>query len=204
MQKPHLFSAVLLGAITALFFLSTPAQAQITMQEVYNKAVADFDAGKLDEAQKGFEQVLKANPRYVYARKYLIQIQQRRATGGNTATTIEPKVKQIVLDSVEFDGATLKDVMTYLTQKAEEKTNGQFIPNFVYRGTPQQAETPVTLKLRNIPMTDVINYLGQTTGTRFTYDKYSVVGVPLRSTPAAATPAQGNASAAPAVTNTFD
>lgn len=202
MQKPHLLSVVFFGAMTALLFLSTPVSAQTSMQEVYNQAVVDFDAGKLDDAQKGFERVLKANPRYVYARKYLTQIQQKRKTGGNTAATIEPQVKQIVLDTVEFEGASLKDVMTYLSQKAEEQTGGAFVPNFVYRGTAEQAAVPVTLKLRNIPMTDVIKYVGQTTGTQFTYDKYSVVGVPTSKPQAAISGSQEDSG--PAVTSTFD
>jgi len=192
--------SVVFAALAAFLVFAPVAPAQSSMQEVYNQAVADFDAGKLDEAEAGFQIVLKANPRYVYAKKYLVSIQQKRAAGTTTSTTIESKVQAIVLDTVEFEGASLKDVMTYLTQKAEEATGGAFTPNFVYRGTAEQALQPVTLKLRNVPMTDVISYVGQTTGTRFSYDKYAVIGLP---TSKAAPAAETQASSGP-VTNTFD
>ena len=50
--------------------LITPLSAQNSAQAVYNQGVALFNEEKYDEALMLFEQVLKANPSFVYARNY--------------------------------------------------------------------------------------------------------------------------------------
>lgn len=49
----------------------------------------------------------------------------------------------------------------------------------LYKGSNADKESKmVTWKLGNVPMTEVIRYVGQLTGTKFKYEEYAVVGIP--------------------------
>lgn len=162
-------------AVTVTLSLAVPGN----LQQVFNTAKADYEAGRYEKAAVGFRKVLKHQPSYVYARKYLTQTEIKMKKG-KVAVSLEGKLAKLKMPSVEFDNASLGTVMAYLTQKSSEISAGKVIANFIYKGNNEDKESKmVTLKLGNVPMTEVIRYVGQLTGTKFKYEEYAVVGIPV-------------------------
>lgn len=182
-------------AITLISLLSLPVGAQEkkrTLQEIYNDAVKEFNAGEYESALEGFQTFLKHQPNYPYARAYVAQCQQKIRAGGKPKETLEAKLATLVVPSVNFESSSLALVFEFLTQKSEELSGGRVVANFIYKGSDEMKQnSAVSLSLRNAPFTDVIRYVGQLTNTVFTYEEFAVVATPV-----------GTASASPATTAT--
>ncbi len=167
--------------IAMVFVAGTPAQAQQqSVQQVYDQAVKDFDAQNFEAAKAGFQKVLRSRPGYVYARNYLAKTEIALKNPPPSTDTLEKKLAAIVVPKFTFEDATLGDILRYLTQKSDELSGGKVVANFIYKGPAADRENKaLTLNLANLPMTEVIRYVGLQTGTRFTYEKYAVVGTPV-------------------------
>jgi len=164
-----------------VFIAGTPAQAQQqSVQQVYNQAVKDYEAQNFDAAKAGFQKVLRSRPGYVYARNYLAKTEKALKNPPPPTDTLEKQLAGIIVPKFTFEDATLGDIMRYLTQKSDELSEGKVVANFIYKGPPADRDNKaLTLNLANLPMTEVIRYVGLQTGTRFTYEKYAVVGTPV-------------------------
>ncbi len=166
------------GMMMAVVMGSVAVAGSGNLQKVFNDAKADYDAGEFEKAAIGFRKVLKYQPSYVYARKYLPQT-EAMLKKGKTVVTLETKLAKLQVPNVNFDNASLGTVLTYLSQRSEEISGGKVIANFIYKGPREDKDSKmVTLKLGSVPMTEVIRYVGQLTGTKFKYEEYAVVGVP--------------------------
>lgn len=166
------------GMMVAVVMGSVVVAGSGNLQKVFNDAKADYDAGEFEKAAIGFRKVLKYQPSYVYARKYLTQT-EAMLKKGKTVVTLETKLAKLQVPNVNFDNASLGTVLTYLSQRSEEISGGKVIANFIYKGPREDKDSKmVTLKLGSVPMTEVIRYVGQLTGTKFKYEEYAVVGVP--------------------------
>ena len=104
-------------------------------------------------------------------------------TGGNATAlssgeqSLEDKLKSIFIDVINFDDATLDDVVEYLTIKSKQLDNyGEGI-NFVLKIDPEDQvalNANVNLKLRNLPIGEILRYVTRDTGTRFKVDTFAV------------------------------
>ncbi len=103
------------------------------------------------------------------------------AVGKNVS--IEKKLKEIMIPSLEFQGATLRDVVDYLGQKAQELDSSESDPvkrgvNFVIDtggGATDPASSVINIKLANIPLGVALNYAVSQVGLT-----YRVEGVAVR------------------------
>lgn len=150
------------------------------LKKVFNDAKAAYDAQDYEKAEAGFRKVLKYQPGYIYARKYLTLTEEKVKSGGSKAVSLESKLAQLKIPSVEFNETDLGTVMIYLSQKSAEVSGGKVVANFIYKGSAEDKQAkPVTLKLSNVPLTEVIRYVGQLTGTKFKYEEFAIVGTPM-------------------------
>ncbi len=170
MQRPdprRLLTAAATTTLTlvlaVLFALPLGAQEkQRTLQDIYNDAVREYEAGEYASALEGFQTFLKHQPNYPYARSYVAKCQQKIREGGKPQATLETKLATLVIPNVNFDGTSLALVFEFLTQKSEELSGGKVVANFIYKGSEElKQKTTVSLSLRNTPFTDVIRYVGQ-------------------------------------------
>jgi len=93
---------------------------------------------------------------------------------------LEGKLKAVILSQVEFSEADLDSVFLFLTQKTDEATGGKLHPNFIYKGSQEDRMRPqITLRLSNVPVSEVIRYVGELTSTAFVYETHAIVGTPL-------------------------
>ncbi len=191
---------LIFAACLAALFIVPAAFAQQknpTVKEVYEEGKRAYLSKDYAKALKAFEYVKKYYPRDPRVRSYIAKTQMALREDRPQAT-MEAKLRGIVIPNVEFEDATLETVLDYLTQKTSELSGGQVRPNFVYRGSPQEkAQGGITLKLNNVPVSELIRYVGQMTRTQFKYEPYAITGVPLRML----SPVQPEA---PAATESFD
>lgn len=168
-----------MGVMVIAGMMSAMVAAPSNLQKIFNDAKANYEAGEYEKAAVGFRKVLKYQPSYVYARKYLAQTEAKIKKGTKPAISLEDKLAKIKVPSVAFEGASLGDVLTFITAKSSEISGGTVVANFIYKGPKSDRDTKtVTLKLNNLPMTELIRYVGQLTSTRFKYEEFAVVGTP--------------------------
>tara|TARA_R110000850_G_scaffold167905_4_gene292925 strand:+ start:5212 stop:5835 length:624 start_codon:yes stop_codon:yes gene_type:complete len=169
----------LLLSVLFLALLATPAHSQNNVQSAYEKGVDLYNQQKYTDALVYFSAVLKAKPSYVYARNYSKKCQAALASDQGPKNDIEGQLAKVIVPQINFSEAPIGDVLDYFAARAEELTEGKFVPNFIYKGTPEQRQgTLITLSLKNVPMTEAIRYVGQLSRTQFRYEEHAIVADP--------------------------
>jgi hypothetical protein len=183
MKKNGRFATwVTLAALCMAAMISASFGQGKTIQQLYKESVKLYEEQKYEEALKGFEVVVQKVPRNVYARSYAAKCREAIKAGTKPTRSLQSQLAQLTLDSVEFVETDLGSALEYLSQRSEELSGGKVVANFIYQGTDEQKQkATVTLKLRNVPFTRVVEYVGQLTNTRFTYDEFAVVAKPIGS-----------------------
>jgi tetratricopeptide (TPR) repeat protein len=193
--------------LTVSALLMTSVSAQNSAQAVYNQGVALFNEEKYDEALVLFEQVLQANPSFVYARNYAARCKTAMARNLGPKNDLEGRLSRVIIPEIAFADAPIGDVLDYLASRAQEITKGETVVNFIYKGTPEQRTgTPITLSLRSVPLSEAIKYVGELSRSKVKYEPHAVVIDPnpgSEPAPAAGgTPAPAPGFAAPTPTTT--
>ncbi len=91
--------------------------------------------------------------------------------------SVSDKLKSIVIDVINFDDSTLEDVVEYLTIKSKQLDNFGDGINFVLKIDPDDQtarNANVNLKLRNMPIGEILRYVARDTGTRFKVETFAV------------------------------
>ena len=147
----------------------------------------------MEAAKKGFQSVVRNDPRNQVAINYLrmIQVQEAKTPKGNNQ---EKQLATLIIPKVEFEEATIGSAIESLSQSVAKASDGKQTVNFVVNLPEDVKLKTITLKLRNIPFTELIHYLGELGNLNFEYDKYAIKvtpkGVVAATTPAASAPAQ--------------
>ena len=172
--------------LATLFTLAAGSAAQDPVKQLLGEAQAAYQRGDLTAAKAKFESVNQLDPRNQTALMYLRQIRAREAAGGgNTSQSLST----IVLPSVQFRDAELSAVLEVIRQQVIKLTGGKQPLNFVVQLPPEQAKAPINLSLINVPLTEVLKYIGSLAGVTFTFEKYAIMVRP------AAAPAEPGAAA---------
>jgi len=167
------FKILAMTALAAVGFLAAPVHAQ---QDAFNEGVRLFNAKQYTEALQMFEVVLRSKPGFVYARSYANKCRTAIAQGAGAKKDLRADLAKIILPKVTFEDAPIGDVMTYLSQRAEELSGGKTVPNFIYKGSAEQrTNVTLSLNLRNVPMTEAIRYIGQLSNSRVNYEEHAVI-----------------------------
>ncbi|OYW71298.1 MAG: hypothetical protein B7Z37_28170 [Verrucomicrobia bacterium 12-59-8] len=88
---------------------------------------------------------------------------------------ITQKLRSIIIPHVEFDGATLVEVVELLRVRSRDlDPQGRGI-SFVISVPPEARDKPVSLNLFNVPMDEVLRYVGDTCGVTYKVDEHAVI-----------------------------
>lgn len=97
---------------------------------------------------------------------------------------LEEKLQTIVIPSIEFEGVPLTDVLELLQQRSAELDFAETDPSLKginiildrasYPAGSDPGALPVTLKLGNVPLGDVLRYVNQLTGSTYRVDNFAV------------------------------
>ena len=154
-------------ALVFLAFSSLAAQ----QSEMQAEAVRAFQAGDYATAKSLFESLLSLEPKNFAARNYLRAIAQREKSGAS----LEGALRKILIPTVDFRDATVREAVAFVSQKVRELSGGKQSVNVVWLVSPEQtASARVTLSLRNVPASEVLRYIGESSNLQFSYDALAV------------------------------
>lgn len=166
-------SLPLLAACTVALLTVTNLHAA-SEGELVSQAQGAYSRGDLGAAETLFKQVLRENSKNATAVGFLRRIAADKLKGpaGNSK---EKQYAALILPRVEFQEASLSTALDALKQKVEAVSQGQTSISFVLPKDDALKNTPVTIALRDVPVTEVLRYIGELAGVEFVYDRYAVV-----------------------------
>lgn len=151
-----------------------PLHAQQSVPQLLSAAQTAYMRGDSETAKKGFQEVLRVDPKNQLAINYLrmIAVQDSQKPKGNSQ---EKALQSVIIPKIEFREATLGAAFDFLKNAIGKASNGAQSVNFVLKLPPDQLNTAtVTLSLTNIPATEAIKYIAELAGVEVTYDKYAI------------------------------
>lgn len=100
------------------------------------------------------------------------------------STRLKKKMKDIIIPSLEFNGATLGEVVEFLSQKSQELDSSEVDPlkrglNIVIDSSgmvegSDPAQLPLSVKLSNVPVGVALGYIAQQVGMDYRIDNVAV------------------------------
>jgi len=165
--------------VAAVVLAGAARESRADMKEDYRRAQAAEQQGEYRTAIEIYQALLRQYPQDARLRARLAQAQLAQREGVPKAT-LEAKLRTVIIPAVDFQEADLDTVFQYLTLKTAELTEGKIQPNFIYKGTTEERKRAnLTLRLSNIPVSELIRYVGDVSGTAFSYEPHAIVGTPL-------------------------
>ncbi len=188
-MTPRLFSIL---AFSLLFLSTTICHAGgRTAQQIFQEGVSLFKVERYAEAKARFERVLRAQPNYAPARSFLARANLAISKGGPKLPGLDKKLNGLILPQLNFDRAPVGDVLDFLSKRVLEVSDGKIGANVIFKGTEEERERPITLQLRNVPVTDAFRYVTEVSRLRLRYEPHAVVVsslAPIEAPAAAAAP----------------
>lgn len=174
---------LLLAAVLAAF---TPASVRAAddLHVMYEEGRAAFHAGQFDLARERLAYVLSKSPGHLPTQAMLVQIERQI---GPDNTMLRKSYEKIILPRVEFAEVSLEEAVQAVRMLSMKATDNKVAPNVIVK-SPEAAKKPITLSLSQVPLSEVLNYLAQLTGSRLTYDKTAVVISSMADVPAPVAP----------------
>ncbi len=147
------------------------SQNQDNINALFHKGRSAYYAGKMDVAYQLLSQVAAANPQHFETQALLAQIKSQMKPGGSS---LQVTYSSVILAKVDFADVTLQEALQGLSVLSKNASAGKVIPNFIVK-SPELNAARVTLSLNNVPLNEVISYLGELTGSKASYDKHAVI-----------------------------
>ena len=104
---------------------------------------------------------------------------------GDTSYDLKVKMDTIVFPSVEFADTPLRDVLEFLTVRSAELDTVETDPakkgvSLLVKAPGETADNVrINLKLSNIPLSEILRYVGEQAGLRIRVEPYAIALVPL-------------------------
>lgn len=170
-MKKILFLAITTAFISQASAQSTPAQQA---EAFYRQGQAAEKAGDPTAAKNAYAAALKAYPNHANARYALGQVKINSnviAAKGRAA-----KFGAVVVPEIRFDEATLLESLEALRMIVEKESKDEVTPNFVIQDPKGQlAEAKISLVLKNLPASGVLQYLLDQSNAKARYDAHAIV-----------------------------
>lgn len=188
---------ILLAAVLAALS-PTAVRAADDIHVAYEAGRAAFNAGQFEIAREKLAYVQSKAPDHLPTRAMLAQIE---AQLGPNNTILRKSYEKVVLEKVEFADVTVNEALQAVRALTLKASANKVSPNVIVR-SPEIGERVISLTLSNVPLTEVLNYVAQLSGSKLVYDKNAVViSSHADSRPAATQPSAPSNPAAPGVTN---
>lgn len=166
---------IMILALCAFALPSANAQDAGRQAELYyQKGLAAEKAGDPEIALAAYQSALKAHPGHANARYRVQQVKLEAPTIKAGATAA--RFGEVSIPIYELENASLQEAVELLTLRMEESTEGKIVPNFIIEDPKGRlSETLVSMRLKNIPVKAILNYLQTQTNTKLRYDEHAIV-----------------------------
>jgi hypothetical protein len=179
--------------LLAVFTLACAAHVSAQgVEDLLKEAQQAYVRGDSTVAKEKFEMIRRIEPDNRTAINYLRRINAEEAKRPNAGMTngTEASLAKVILPKVDFREASLAEALEFLKQKGNQIGEGKVAINFVLQIDEAAKASKVTLTLHNVPLTEVLRYIGELVGVQFVYERFAIAVRPK------------GAANAPAATNT--
>ena len=163
--------------LTLLLLAAARASAQ-TASQLYTEAARTYEAGDANAAKQKLRLALEVDKNFRPAAALLAKITAEERQAGAPPVGVSVQTLQRVVVPVDFQNTTLQTAVEILRQRISEKSAGKVEPNFVLRLPPELANKKVSLRLNNVPASEVMRYLGSLAGVEFKVEAYAITVTP--------------------------
>ena len=134
-------------------------------------------AGLYGEAEAVCKEILAQKPGQPKVKQLLREIEELRQKreAADPSYALRNKLEKIIVPEVSVRQAAPADVIEYLNAEANKRSPDKTQINFVWLVPAGIKLNPVTLNLRNVPLTDVLNFVTQLAGLRYRVEAHAVV-----------------------------
>lgn len=164
-------------ALAAIAFSAPCAFSQSDAQKAeayYRQGLAAEKAGDPASARAAYNAALDLYPGHADARYRSGQVKINAASIKSAAT--EAKIGSVEIPVYQLEEATVQEAIEMLSLAMEKTTEGAIAPNFVIDDPKGKlTETRISLRLKNIPVKAVLNYIHSMANTKARYDEHAVV-----------------------------
>ncbi|WP_133793822.1 hypothetical protein [Prosthecobacter fusiformis] len=162
---------VRLAVIAVMTLCSGAVVASDDVNQIFQMGRAAYYKGDMETAYQLLTQVEARNPKHFETRALLAQIRTHRQPGN---ASVKASYQSVVLTKIEFSDVTLEEAVEGLRALSKTASDGKIIPNIIIKDQSLATKT-LSLNLRNLPLTDAIQYLAGIVGANTTYDKHAVI-----------------------------
>ena len=165
-------------SLTTCSFADDLKEKALKIQGLYGQGLIAMQQGKETEARTAFNEVLKLQPGHGHARFQLTQLTATIAKVNQRKR--EALFASTIIKEIDFNKATLAETLEALDLSASDATDKKFTPNFVVQDPSGKLDgKTVTLKMTNVPLSGILKYVTDLTGTTIRYDAHATVFRPV-------------------------
>lgn len=157
-----------------IFVMATGAgtvHAADDVNQMFQMGRAAFYKGDHETAYALLTQVEASNPKHFETKALLAQIRAQKKSG---TPTIKKTYDSLILPQVDFTEVTLAEAIEGLRGLSKNASDGKVIPNIIIKD-PALGAKMLSLNIRNVPLSDAIQYLADLSGATSVYDKHAVI-----------------------------
>lgn len=142
-------------------------------EQLQHEVMVFLQASQFDLAEARVKQALLRDPNDPVALSLLKRVQDVRNEVMGRA--LRQKMQEMILEEVHFTGAPVSAVVEYLQDETKRFSENGAAVNIVLN-VPQGIEnSPVNLRLRNVPILEVLRYVCEATRLNFRVDQHAIV-----------------------------
>ncbi|MFC5050797.1 hypothetical protein ACFPK9_09235 [Rubritalea spongiae] len=157
--------------------LSTQERVQ-KVEEYYRIAEKAYVDGDLVKTQQALQRSLALDPQHGPSYALAIKTRQNRSKFGIQAR--QKELAKVILAEVDFNELAFEDALRDLNDLIEQTTDGVVTPNLVLIDKNNSIkDKKITLTMKQVPATVVLDYVLNMAGARAKYDQYSITIRPV-------------------------
>ena len=169
MKKSLLLLLVLCGAVVSWGADTNKVLSAEDQDRLFMEAVLLKQYGQYAEAEVRLKRLAELNPNQAAIKQQLAEVRAKLHNQQNDpAMALRRKLDSIVIRELNFREALAQDVLAFLQKESKNSVNLVWL---VPAGTPVP---PITLTLRNTPLSAVLQYVTEITGLRYRVDAHAV------------------------------
>jgi tetratricopeptide (TPR) repeat protein len=167
---------------TLITFIIFVGSAQLSLAETaaekaeawYQKGLAAEKAGDPSAASTAYKAALALNGNHANARYRAGEVKINAP--GLKANATEAKIGGVTIPTYQIEDVTVQEALEVLAVAIGKQTKDEITPNFILEDPNKKlADTKVTLNIKNVPVSAILNYIHAQANTKVRYDEHAVV-----------------------------
>jgi len=163
---------VRLAVIMTMVACVSPVKGADDINQIFQMGRAAYYQGDMETAYQLLTAVEARNPNHFETKALLAQIRTRMKPTGS----LKKNYEAVIIPKIEFSEVTLQEAVDGLRGLSKAASSGKVVPNIIIKD-PALATKTISLDIRNLPLSEAIQYVGDLAGAKTVYDKHAVMFV---------------------------